>query len=64
MEDRLLRLHQVLEIIPVGKSSWWKGVREGKYPQPVKLGQRTTCWRLSDIERLIKELGKETGKCK
>lgn len=49
MDGRLLRLKQVLEIIPVGKSTWWKGVKEGRYPQPVKLGPRTTAWVAADI---------------
>jgi prophage regulatory protein len=53
-EFRLLRLPQVLEIIPVSKSSWWAGVASGKYPQAVKLGPRITCWRLSDIESITR----------
>ena len=40
-------------VIPVSKSSWWNGIKSGKYPQPVKLGQRTTAWRVSDIRALI-----------
>lgn len=53
---RLLRLPQVLERFPVSKSSWWQGVKEGRYPQPVKLGPRTTGWRESDIQELIDSL--------
>ncbi len=40
-------------LIPIGKSSWWLGVRSGKYPKPVKLGPRTTAWRVEDIRALI-----------
>jgi prophage regulatory protein len=40
-------------VIPVSKSSWWAGVKSGKYPQSVKLGPRTTAWRVSDIRALI-----------
>ncbi len=46
---RLIRLREVLDIIPVSKSTWWEGVRTGKFPQPVKLGERLTCWRLREI---------------
>ena len=53
--DTCLRLPQVLEIIPVSPSTWWLGVKEGRYPQPVKLGRRITAWRASDIQRLINE---------
>ena len=41
--------------IPVSRAAWWNGVKEGKYPQPVKLGSRTTCWRESDILALINQ---------
>ncbi|MGJ5036717.1 helix-turn-helix transcriptional regulator [Bradyrhizobium sp. HKCCYLRH3059] len=39
--------------IPVGRSTWWKGVQEGRYPKPVKLGPRITAWRVADIQNLI-----------
>ena len=52
-----LRLPQVLEIIPVAKSSWWRGVKEGRYPKPVKLSPRTTAWRAEDIAALVEKLG-------
>ncbi len=53
---RLIRLNRVLEIIPVSRSSWWGGVACGKFPAPIKLGIRTTCWRLEDVLKLV-----ETG---
>jgi len=40
-------------LIPVSRSSWWEGVKCGRYPAPVKLGPRTTAWRAKDIRRLI-----------
>ena len=55
-DERLLRLKHVLEIIPVSKSSWWSGVKEGKYPASVKCGS-STFWRFSDISTLVKTLG-------
>ena len=55
VRDRLLRLPQVLELIPVGRSTWWLGVKEGRFPQPVKLGPRTTAWRESEILPLMEK---------
>jgi len=52
-KERLLRLTQVLELIPVAPSTWWLGVKEGRFPQPVKLGPRTTAWRESEIRKLM-----------
>ena len=39
--------------IPVSKSTWWAGVRSGRFPKPVKLGRRITVWRVEDIRALI-----------
>jgi prophage regulatory protein len=39
--------------IPVSRSTWWLGVKEGRYPPPVKLGPRITAWRVEDIRALI-----------
>lgn len=55
-ETGYLRVSQILQLIPVGKSSWWKGVSAGRYPQPVKLGPKTTAWRIEDIRALIERL--------
>lgn len=61
LNEGLLRISQICgnpkrgitPIVPVSKSTWWKGVKDGKYPQPIKLGTKTTCWRVSDIRALI-----------
>ena len=51
--DRLLRLNEVLELIPVGKSCWWSGVKSGRYPAAVHLGTRITAWKFSEIMKLV-----------
>ena len=43
-------------VFPIGKSQWWEGVKSGRFPTPVKLGPRTTAWRVEDIRALIDEL--------
>jgi prophage regulatory protein len=60
-EPIFLRLPQVLEIIPVSKSTWWGGIRCGKYPRPVKLSERTSAWRRSDILALCERLSGNVG---
>ncbi len=35
-EDSFLRLPQVLELIPISKSAWWQGCKEGRFPKPIK----------------------------
>ena len=48
-----VRLSQILQVFPVSRSAWFAGIREGRYPEPVKLGVRTSAWRVEDIQNLI-----------
>lgn len=62
-----LRLWQILgnpnavppipALIPVSRTTFLNGVKSGKYPKPVKLGERTTAWTVESIRVLIAELG-------
>ena len=54
-ETGFVRLPQVLSVFPVSRSTWWSGVKSGRYPAPVKLGPNITAWRAEDIHRLIAE---------
>jgi len=60
-QEGFVRLPQVLQIIPVGKSTWWAGIKSGRFPQGVKLSPRTTAWRVEDIRQLVKDLGDNDG---
>ena len=57
--NALLRLPQVLALIPVGRRARWAGCKSGRYPEPVKLGPRTTAWRAADIAALLEKLTAE-----
>ena len=55
-ETGFLRLKEILAPvgpIPVSKSTWWEGVKDGRVPKPLKLGTRITVWRAEDIHSLI-----------
>jgi len=55
-----LRLNAILAPvgpIPVGRSTWWAGVKDGRFPKPVKLSPRVTAWRAEDIRALIENAG-------
>jgi predicted DNA-binding transcriptional regulator AlpA len=52
-EYGFLRLNQILKLIPIGKTTWWNGVKSGRFPKPVKLGARITAWKVEDIKSLI-----------
>lgn len=59
--EGFLRLKQIIgdkkagipPIIPVSATTWWEGLKTGRFPRPVKLGPRTTVWRAADIRRLV-----------
>jgi prophage regulatory protein len=53
----------IIPIVPVSRSSWWQGVKTGRYPQPVKLGPRTTVWLASDIRNLIQGASVSADDC-
>jgi hypothetical protein len=44
-------------LIPIKKTAWWQGVKDGRFPRPVKLGPRVTAWRVEDIRALIQSIG-------
>jgi predicted DNA-binding transcriptional regulator AlpA len=48
-----VRLPQILAVFPVGRSTWWRGVKDGRFPAGVKLGPRTTAWTVTSIRELL-----------
>ena len=66
VEPRLMRLKHIIgykkadppikPIIPISKTAWWKGVAEGRYPQPIKLSKKVTVWRADEIQELVNEI--------
>ena len=71
-ETGYLRLSQIIgnpksnppipALIPVSKSTWWNGVKSGRYPQPVRtLGPRITAWSVESIREYIKQIGSNSN---
>jgi len=55
----LVRVSQITKPngpLPISKSSWWAGVRSGRYPAAIKLGPRTTCWEAAKVRALFENL--------
>jgi prophage regulatory protein len=56
MAEQYLRVREILEqYIRVCSSTWWAGVKSGRYPQPVYISPRVPVWSLSDILKLTKD---------
>ena len=52
-ETGFVRLSTILKIFPVSKSTWWAGIKDERFPKPVKLSTNITAWRVEDIRDLI-----------
>jgi predicted DNA-binding transcriptional regulator AlpA len=52
----LWKLPEVLRVVPVSRSTWFEGVKSGRFPQPLRLSQRLLLWRAKDIRALITRL--------
>ena len=63
--EKLLRLEAILgsskegiePIIPVSRSTWYRGIQAGRFPKPIKLSPGCSVWRESDIMQLVKDMG-------
>lgn len=60
-ETGFVRLTTILQVFPVGRSSWWAGVKSGKYPPSVKIGENTTAWKAEDIRALLDQYQQPQG---
>lgn len=49
----LLRIKDVVKKTSIGKSTIWVWVKEEKFPKPIKLSERISVWKESDIDAWI-----------
>ncbi|WBQ13836.1 AlpA family phage regulatory protein [Hyphomonadaceae bacterium BL14] len=50
MSYEILRKPRVLALIGMGQTWLYEHVKAGKFPAPIKLGERAVGWRRSDVE--------------
>jgi prophage regulatory protein len=55
-ETGFVRLPAVLHALGIGKSTWWAGVKSGRFPSAIRLGPRTTAWDVAEIRACIANL--------
>lgn len=51
--EKLLRLPSVIDVTGYSKSRIYALIKEGRFPAPLKLGDRAVGWRQSDIDAWI-----------
>ena len=66
MNERILRLPDVLATVGVSKGRIYTWMAEGAFPRPVRLGVRAVGWRKSEIDEWLESrsrtsIGRETG---
>lgn len=56
--EGFVKLDVVLEHLPVKKTQWYQGIRDGVFPEsyPVPHSRRGVCWDVDDIRRVIEEI--------
>lgn len=60
-QEGFIRLPVILKVLSIGKTTWWCGVRDGKFPKPIKMGKRTARWNVKDIRALIEKYTEEAA---
>jgi prophage regulatory protein len=50
----LIRIPQILEIMPVSKSKFWLMVQKGEFPKPIKIG-RSSFWTIEQVQAYLQE---------
>lgn len=41
------------EHTPIHRSTFWRGIKAGRYPKPLKIGPGTNRWRIADLQAVI-----------
>lgn len=59
--EGFVRLPVILHVLGVCKTSFYLGIRDGKFPAPIKIGPRTSVWRVEDIRAIIAKVAHENG---
>ena len=54
--DRMMRISEVIDVLGVSRSTLYRMVAGGGFPRPVRVGQRATRWRQSDIQQWMDSL--------
>ena len=56
MTDRLLKLAEVKEIVGMGHTWLYEQIKAGAFPAPVKLSEKASRWRESEVNDWIAAL--------
>jgi prophage regulatory protein len=55
----LMRIPQILKVMPVSKSKFWLMVQKGEFPKPIKIG-RSSFWTIEQVQTFIGERARQS----
>ena len=63
-DDRLLTRSEVERRVGLGRSHLYRAMREGRFPEPLRVGPKSVRWPLSEVEQWIAGLPRSHGDSK
>jgi prophage regulatory protein len=65
MSMRFIRFKELRQRIPLGRTTIWRMMREGRFPQSRRIGKMAAAWLESEVEDWMKEnAGTQEGQTK
>jgi len=59
MEKLYYRINELSEILSMGKSTIWGLIKEGKFPESIKISEGVTVWNRDDILQWVEAQSKK-----
>ena len=56
----LMRIPQILEIMPISRATFCSMVKKGEFPKPIKIG-RLSLWTEEQVQAYMRQKAKEAG---
>ena len=56
----LMRIPQILEIMPISRATFCSMVKKGEFPKPIKIG-RSSLWTQEQVQAYMRQKVKEAG---
>ncbi len=51
--SRAVRAKEAAAFLGIGKSTFWRWVKEGRIPKGISLSSRATVWRVEELEHFL-----------
>ena len=52
---RLLRMNQIVDLVPVSPATIWRWIRQGRFPAGTRLSRNITVWPAEVVERWVEQ---------